>query len=204
MEENMERPAHKPTQGERLGAFASKHFLFSIMGSVVLVVGGLIGLELESQYGYEIFFALLVFANLLYLAIYILLGRWTAKEKGWIVPVSFWEGGLAFLIPALIAWAWGGLVLCTAMIPGLGGYGLATAAIWLSFILASPSFLMVFTAFACGWMDGGLINMVLCVLATGGLPPLLFLLGSIWGGRKAVQSNEEEVQDGAQQSDTTA
>lgn len=190
-----------PTQAERLGTFASRHFLFSIMGSVVLVVGGLIGLELESQYGYEVFFALLIFANLLYLAIYILLGRWAAKEKGWVTPASFWEGGLAFLFPALIAWAWGGLVLGAATIPGSEGYELATAVIWISFIFASPSFLMVFTAFACGWMDGGLINMILCVLVVGGLPPLLFLLGSIWGGRKAERraicaEEEQEGNDG--------
>lgn len=204
-----ERVLHRPGQWERLGAFAGSHFLFSIFGAVVLVVGGLIGLELESRYGYEIFFALLLFANVLYLTVYVLLGRRAAVEQRWLAPACVGEGVRAFLLPALIAWAWGGLVLAAAEQVGLDGYYLATGMLWISLTLASPSFLMVFTAFAFGWMDDGLLNMILCVLAVGGLPPLLFLLGSIWGSRKAerctMQPEEEtEVQDETQKRDTPA
>lgn len=204
-----ERVLHRPGQWERLGAFAGSHFLFSIFGAVVLVVGGLIGLKLESQYGYEVFFALLIFANVLYLTVYVLLGRRAAVEQGWLAPASVGEGVLAFLLPALIAWVWGGLVLAACEQVGLESYYLATGMLWISLVLASPSFLMVFTAAAFGWMDGGVLNMILCVLVVGGLPPLLFLLGSIWGSRKVerctVQPEEEtEVQDETQQRDTNA
>lgn len=200
---------HRPGQWERLGAFAGSHFLFSIFGAVVLVVGGLIGLKLESQYGYEVFFALLIFANVLYLTVYVLLGRRAAVEQRWFAPASVREGILAFLFPALIAWAWGGLVLAAAEQAGLDSYYLATGMLWISLTLASPSFLMVFTATAFGWMDGGLLNMILCVLVVGGLPVLLFLLGSIWGSRKAEhgavqQEKEKEVPDETQQRDTPA
>lgn len=195
----------RPDPKERLSAFAGSHFMFSISGAIVLMIGGVIGLELESRYGYQVFFALLIFANLLYMAIYVLLGRWSAREWNWTAPATVKEGFLAFLFPALIAWCWGGLVLAASFAPGLGAYGLATAAILFSFFLASPAFLMVFTAFACGWMVGGLLSMILCVLVVGGLPPALFLLGSIWGSRKSKQSNEEtEVPDGTQPSDATA
>ena len=200
---------HKPTQWERLGSFACSHFLFSIFGAMVLVGGGLIWLELEKRYGYEIFFALLMVASLLYLTIYMLLGRWAAGEKMWLAPASGKERISAFLFPALIAWIWGGLVLTASAMVGLAGYHLATALLWISFVLASPSFLMVFTAVAFGWLDGGLLNMILSVLVVGGLPPLLFLLGSIWGSRRAergvVRAKEEsEVQNGTEQRDATA
>lgn len=204
-----EHTLHRPGQWERLGAFAGSHFLFSIFGAVVLVVGGLIGLKLESQYGYEVFFALLIFANALYLTVYVLLGRQAAVERRWPAPAGVREGILAFLFPALIAWTWGGLVLAAAEQAGLDSYYLATGMLWISLTLASPSFLMVFTAFAFGWMDGGLLNMILCVLAVGGLPALLFLLGSIWGSRKAergaaLSEEEREVPDETQQRDTPA
>ena len=100
-------------------------------------------------------------------------------------------------------------MLCCASRTGLDAYELVSILILANLFLAFPSLVMVVTSLVLGFLDGGLLNMIICMLFVGGLSPLMFLLGSIWGGKKnerrAMQSiAEKEKFDGTQQRDTTA
>ena len=61
-------------------------------------------------------------------------------------------------------------------------------------------------SFACSHF---LFSIFGAMVLVGGLPPLLFLLGSIWGSRRAergavLAKEESEVQNGTEQRDATA
>lgn len=190
-----------PTQTERLGQFAAAHFVISLAGALVAMVIGLILVEVIGDF--EVLLALIAVAAAILMLAYGAAGARAARVCGWEKPKNVASAVQAFLFPALIAWGWGSLVLCCASLAGRGWASMASILLMLSFFAAFPSSLAVFALFGFGVLDGGSVSMVLCMLLVGGLPPLLFLLGSILGGRKAAwragQLREEtEVRDGAE------
>lgn len=185
------------TWQERLSGFAMSHFLISIFGFLV----GMICLALNNAEFLEIAFC--AGAGIL-LLLYVAAGVWMAREHDWSALDGAKDGFLSFLRPALIAWVWGGLLLLSAALRWLSG--LSFVMIMLSVALASPSVLVVLVSAMVGIFDLDVPGYLLGLLLAGGLPPALFLLGSIWGSRRvAVPSYEEkEVPDGTEQRDSTA
>lgn len=184
MGEQKELNLYSPTQAERLGRFAVSHFVISVLGALLAMAVGFLLLILASQSD-VIMYVILIVCSFAGLAAYGVAGVQSAKTYQWGKPQNFMDGFLAFLFPALIAWAWGSLMLYCASQPGLDAYELVSALILANLFLALPSLLMVLTSLVLGLLDGGLLNMILCMLLAGSLPPLLFLLGSIWGSKKA-------------------
>ena len=186
---------HDPTQRERLKQFAVSHFAISVLGALLAMSVGYVLLILTSQSEAAMYIVLIV-CSVAGMAAYAVAGFYSAKTYRWHRPKNFIDGFLAFLFPALIAWAWGSLMLYCASQPGLDAYELVSALILANVFLALPSLVMVVTSLVLGFLDGGLLNMIVCMLVVGGLPPLMFLLGSIWGGRRneqrAMRSTEEK------------
>lgn len=176
---------------ERFGWFAVSHVLISVLTLLftilILSVGS--GSVLEGTGGY----VLLVGLELLSMAAYWGTGAYLARCRqctAFSGPKEFWG---AMLRPAVIAWIWGGVAL--------GAYAdfanlppdevLPTSAVWgvyvgvlfcATLLLCAPSVLLamlwLLIGFARIWLGWSLA--VLLFLA-GGLPPLLFTLGSAWG-----------------------
>lgn len=193
---------HDPTQRERLKQFAVSHFVISVLGALLAMSVGFVILTLVSQSEIAMYIVLIV-CSAAGMAAYGVAGFYSAETYGWSRPKKFKDGFPAFLFPALIAWAWGSLMLYCASGPGLDGYELVSTLILTNLFLALPSLVMVVTSLVLGLLDGGLPNMIICMLVVGGLPPLLFLLGSTWGGRKNEQrvmqfTEEKEAPDGTQ------
>lgn len=187
-----------PTQTERLGQFAAAHFVISLAGALAAMAIGLILVEVIGDF--DVLLTLIAVAAVILILAYGAAGARAARVCGWEKPKGVASAVLAFLFPALIAWGWGSLVLCCSYFSGRGWAGAATALLMVSFFAAFPSFLAVLASHLLGFLDGGLLSMVLCMLLVGGLPPLLFLLGSILGGRKAAcpaeqVREEKEVRD---------
>lgn len=198
MNEKKTRILYAPAHGKRLGRFAASHFVISGVGAILAIptffLLGTVNREVLS-------WIVLVLGELIALLAYVFFGGQAAKESGWTGPKNVWDGFLAFLFPALIAWAWGSLMLCFLALPGRFGWEIIGLFLPINFLGAFPSFLIVFSTLVLGFLDGGLPNMILCMLLAGGLPPLLFLLGSIWGSRKVEQramraEKEQEGNDG--------
>lgn len=187
-----------PTQAERLGRFAASHFSIAMIGAMFAIPVALVLTEVNNEVlGYSV----LLLGNVVAMFAYVFTGRLLAKSYCWASMKNFGTGLLAFLFPALIAWAWGGLMLCVAHLPGRIAWDFVGLLLPVSFLCAFPSFLFVFSSLVLGFLDGGLLNMILCMLLAGGLPPLLFLLGSVWGSKKAEQramnlDKEQEGSDG--------
>lgn len=206
MEEKNRLTLYSPTQAKRLGRFAVSHFSIAIVGAMLAIPVALILSGVNNEVlGYSV----LLLGNVVAMSAYVFAGRLLAKSYCWGSLKNFSTGLLAFLFPALIAWAWGSLMLCVAQLPGRVAWDLVGLLLPVSFLCAFPSFLLVLSTLVLGILDGGLPNMIICMLLAGGLPPLLFLLGSIWGGRKneqrAMQPKEgKEEPDGTQQRDATA
>lgn len=177
----------KPTRPlTRFGWFAASHVLVSVLTLLFFVV--LLGMA--SIMNDEWMF-LLILLELLALWGYWGMGAYLARYRGWTAfsgPGEFWG---AMLRPAVIAWLWGSAVL--AMVLGIGFYppeGAAAEVLattggiiaWVSVVLCAPSSLLVLLWFALGvsqtWAAWSLAMML---LLAGGLPPLLFTLGSAWG-----------------------
>lgn len=169
----------------RFGWFATSHVLVSLLTLMFFIV--LLGMS--SMMEVPVIFAF-GFLELLALWGYWGMGAYLARCRGWAAfsgPKEFWG---TMLRPALIAWLWGGAVL--AMVFGVGYMPEETVAVvwssagaimvWVSVVLCAPSSLLVLLWFAFGvsqtWPSWSLA--VLLLLA-GGLPPLLFTLGSAWG-----------------------
>lgn len=202
MEEKNRLTLHSPTQAERLGRFAVSHFVISVLGALLAMSVGYVLLILTSQSEVAMYIVLIV-CSTGGMAAYAVAGFYSAETYRWSRPKKFKNGFLAFLFPALIAWAWGSLMLYCTSLSGVGGYRLVSGLLTVNVFVALPSLVMVVTSLVLGLLDGGLLNMIICMLLAGGLPPLMFLLGSIWGNRqigcRAVQPNEEtEVSDGTQ------
>lgn len=188
-----EKVLHQPTQLDRLGQFAASHFVISFAGALLALTFGLLLVELIGDF--DVFLNLAVVAAVVLMLAYGVAGVRAARVCGWSRPKHAGEGALAFLFPALIAWGWGSLVLCFSILSGPGWTSVGMVLLMVSFFAAFPSFLVVLTSHLPGFLDGGLLNMILCMLLAGGLPPLLFLLGSIWGSCKAEQQAMHAEED---------
>ncbi len=173
---------------ERFGWFAASHVLISILTLMLFIV--LLG---TSSIINDAVVFLLILLELLALAGYWGMGAYLARHRQWTDfsgPKEFWG---AMLRPAVIAWIWGGVVLSIFFLFGFSLWesamaelwsNLSAAMVWISVVLCAPSSLMVLLWFALGisqtWPSWSLAVML---LLAGGLPPLLFTLGSAWGSR---------------------
>ena len=171
---------------ERFGWFAASHVLISILTLMLFIV--LMGIS--SIINDAVVF-LLILLELLALAGYWGMGAYLARHRQWTDfsgPKEFWS---AMLRPAVIAWLWGGVLLSIFFLFGFSLWesamaelwsNLSAAMVWISVVLCAPSSLMVLLWFALGisqtWPSWSLAVML---LLAGGLPPLLFTLGSAWG-----------------------
>ncbi len=186
MEEEQEIFLHKTTKSERLDGFAEGHFTISLVGAMIGLPAGLVLVGINCE---ALAFIVLPVLTAAAMMVYVYAGAYKARTCGWTVPKGIVEIGQAILLPALIAWAWGGLVLCCYLMSGDGWGSALVLLLPGSFLCAFPSFLLVFAALIFGFLDAGINNMILCVLLAGGLPPALFVLGSIFG----VQKKQREV-----------
>lgn len=175
----------------RLAAFAKSHFIISGIGFAVAVVLFALTTVLPSFWDFWISVA----AEIVLLVFYATAGFWHTRKNQWTFS-GFREGLWAFLDPALIAWGWAALVLLSM---GLNIWPLLMGMFFASAFLASPSFLMVLLALT-GSLLVGEWGFVLWAVLAGGVPPLLFVLGSLWGSRKGFKT-EEETQKIAQEGD---
>lgn len=173
---------------ERFGWFAASHVLISILTLMLFIV--LLG---TSSIINDAVVFLLILLELLALAGYWGMGAYLARHRQWTDfsgPKEFWS---AMLRPAVIAWLWGGVLLSIFFLFGFSLWesamaelwsNLSAAMVWISVVLCAPSSLMVLLWFALGisqtWPSWSLAVML---LLAGGLPPLLFTLGSAWGSR---------------------
>ena len=171
---------------ERFGWFAASHVLISVLTLMLFIV--LMGI---SSIINDAMVFLLILLELLALAGYWGMGAYLARHRQWTDfsgPKEFWG---AMLRPAVIAWIWGGVVLSIFFLFGFSLWesamaelwsNLSAAMVWISVVLCAPSSLMVLLWFALGisqtWPSWSLAVML---LLAGGLPPLLFTLGSAWG-----------------------
>ena len=196
-----DKSLHRPTQPERLGRFAVSHFAISVLGAFLAIAVGFLLLVLAVQ-SVAVMQVILIVCSLAGLAAYAAAGAVTARTYQWGKPKSVLEGFFAFLFPSLIAWAWGSLMLYCASLSGKEAWSLLSTLLTVNFFAALPSLVMVAASLLLGLLDGGLLNIIVCMLLVGGLPPLLFLLGSIWGSQKAARvknpDNEQEGSDGTQ------
>lgn len=185
--------SHETTWQERLSGFAVSHVLISVFGFLV----GMFCLALNSVKLLETAFCV---GAVVLLLLYVAAGIYTAKEHEWSAPTGTKDRFLAFLRPALIAWLWGGLLLATASLHQLNA--LSAVMIMASIAFASPSVLVVLVSAMVGILDLGVPGYLISLLLAGGLPPALFLLGSIWGSKRAERTknpdNEQEEADGIQ------
>ena len=175
----------------RLAAFAKSHFIISGVGFAAAVVLFALTTVLPSFLDFWIPVA----AEIVLLVFYAIAGFWHARKNRWKFS-CFREGLWAFLDPALIAWGWAALVLLSLF---LNVWPLLSFVFIASAFLASPSFLMVLLALT-GSLLVGEWGFVLWAVLAGGIPPLLFFLGSLWGSRKGLKT-EEETQEIAQEGD---
>lgn len=156
-----------PTVGERFAGFALGHFALCLISLAAICLYFMVA-RLDSEW------LVYVLPPLLMLA-YFPAGYWVAKTKGW--ARSGWKtGALAVLLPALIAWAWEGLVLCGAL-----------SLLWVAVVLAGPSLCNAFLGMillaelppAVFMGASGLWVFGLLVFLLGFLPPLLFHIGAL-------------------------
>ena len=175
MGENRVESAQKTTWQERLSWFAASHIMISLFGFVAGPICLGLGEVLPLYVAFYIGTVVLLF-------LYVVAGFHAAREHGWNAPVGAKDGFLAFLRPALIAWAWGGILLTTAYFRQTSG--LASLMLIISAIGASPSFLIVILSAMSGLFDNGPLGVLIGLFLAGGIPPLLFLLGSLWGSRR--------------------
>ena len=184
-EVRMNEPKRDKTRREmRLAAFAKSHFVISGIGFAV----GLMLLAVMALLSDYIVYAL---AEIVLLALYAVAGFWHARNKQWRFS-CFKEAFWAFLDPALIAWGWAALVLASLFLNALP---LLICLFFASMFLASPSSIMVLLALGSGVLEGE-CGFVLCAILAGGVPPLLFFLGSLCGSGKRSKTEEENQSTG--------
>ena len=172
--------AEKTGWQERLSGFTLSHFLISIFGFLV----GIGCLALDNVKLLEAAFR--AGAGIL-LLLYMAAGFYVARDKEWSAPAGVKDGVLAILRPALIAWVWGGLLLVSSSLRWLDG--LSAAMLMASVALASPSVLVVLVLAMIGVFDLGVPGYLIGLFLAGGLPPLLFCLGSFWGVKKKAAAD---------------
>ena len=172
----------------RLAGFAKSHFIISGTGFCVLLPLYAI-LSCIDLWQYT---SLLVLVTGLLLLVYIPAGVRCARKKQWGSFDSWKEGLWAFLDPALIAWGWAAIVVLSLF---LNVWPLLLFLFCASLFLAAPSSLLVLLAMSSD-LDGfgrlvglGWLGFCLLALLAGGIPPLLFFLGSLLGGKR-IAANE--------------
>ena len=163
----------------RLAGFAKSHFILSGIGLAVLLP--LYALFCESRHWLAIF---LPVACVLMLG-YAFAGIRSGRKNKWGFFGSWKEGLWAFLDPALIAWGWAALVVLSLL---LGTYGLTLILFFASMLLASPSSLLVLLCISTPSPLSGWFGFILAAFLAGGVPPLLFWLGSLLAAKKNVPS----------------
>lgn len=177
----------RTTQTRRFCAFALNHFLISVVSAplgLLLFVGWAELLETtEAAWWIAIAF------DICLMLAYALAGAWVARRQRWEPPRSIWAALWSLVAPMLVAWAWEALVLVGA---DLEWVTVSYYALMVAVPLAFPSFLFVLLGLMGGiwWGEGGWEFYLMAFLA-GGLPPLLFWLGSLWGAK-----NRREGEDG--------
>ena len=163
----------------RLAGFAKSHFIISGAGfCVMLPVYAILSCIDQRQYT-----SLQIVATVFLLLAYIPAGVWCAGKKQWGAFGSWKEGLWAFLDPALIAWGWAALVVLSLL---LDVWPLLLFLFCASLFLAAPSSLLVLLAMPVSFFGLGWFGFCLLALLAGGIPPLLFFLGSLLGGRRIV------------------
>lgn len=162
----------------RLAGFAISHFAISGIGFAASLF--VFALSTQSAEGFLYRHSVwLILGDALLLLLYAGAGYWCAREKRWGVFGSRKEGLWAFLDPVLIAWGWGALVVLSLV---LDAWILMLLLFCASIFLASPSALMVLLLLRISFF--GWPGLILGAFLAGGLPPLLFFLGSLLGGKK--------------------
>lgn len=180
------KPKHARNESHLMG-FAKSHFAISGIGLVLVILL----FTLSSHIPYFFVFILI---EMILLAMYAFAGIRCAKKEPWALPHSVKAGIWEFLKPALIAWGWAALVIISMLIGSWDLFGIFFLG---SLLFAAPSFLMVYIALLFGCFDGELLP-ALCLwgVLAGGIPPLLFTLGSLWGSRNnKVKTDENESTD---------
>ena len=180
-----------PSQGERFKWFAISHFTISIFGVIGMFLSALTGGAMV---------AVLFLWEAVLLALYAFAGRWIARKRNWCRPTGFKEGFRAFFSPALVAWIWGGVFLLLFCIPRFrwGGMGdardiIVVVLMYSLLFLAFPSSCGFFIlALFAGGLDADISAEWGYMIIVGGIPPLLFVLGSLWGGKKQFKTEEEK------------
>lgn len=162
-----EQAVPRTTLGDRFLGFTVSHIVLSMLGAALVYEvlgrfssGGLLPFVAES----------------LLILVYFPLGAYAAFEGRWTCPTDE-EKLLAVLQPALVAWAWAGLVIFS---PWGGAEVLLIPAFFISVILASPSSGFVILCVLCLPYRERLAWWCFAAFLAGFLPPLLFALGSFW------------------------
>lgn len=113
------------------------------------------------------------------MAAYFPAGCLASFTEGWSGPKSEKEKVQAVLFPALVAWAWVGVVFLALF---LEEQALFYVVFMLSVFLAAPSsfFSILAMIFLSGPYGAGWGGLLVGGLLSGFLPPLLFAVGSFW------------------------
>lgn len=187
MENNVSMEMSEPkktTQRERFEGFALSHVLISVIG---FGIGLPVGLGLANLSEFEWFIAVAIAGDAVLLLVYAFAGAWMARKKQWSFPQRFREGVRAFLAPALIAWGWAALVIFSVF---AAVWPLLMVEFFGSMVFAFPSFLMVYLALVLNWLVSE-VDFCLWAVLAGGIPPLLFFLGSLLGSRRNMAKTDE-------------
>ena len=176
----MERNTNQTMREARLAGFAKSHFVISGIGFLVLLPlyavfsqsGGMI-----RSHWCAVFVPIACILMLGYAVAGFLIGR----KNQWGAFAGRKEGLWAFLDPALIAWGWAAIVVLSLV---LDAWALMLILFFASMFLASPSSLLVLLVITSPSPQGGWLGFFLAAFLAGGLPPLLFFLGSLLAGKK--------------------
>ncbi len=181
-----------PSRWQYFRSFAGCHLLTSIIG----VLGVIFCFASSSLVG-GYFLALLFLWEVILLVIYVIMGAWAAKTGEWSAPRRFRDGFGAVMVPTLIAWVWGGAFLLFGGFEAIGYHTAVSILFWSLLIFAFPSswgFGILTMLLPNVFGHYGSVNEIIALFIVGVLPPLLFLLGSIWKSRrlekKLLQTSE--------------
>ncbi len=181
----MERNTNRTMREVRLAGFAKSHFIISGIGFFVLLP--LYALFSQSDQWCAVFVPV---ACILMLG-YAFAGFQCGRKNQW-GPFGGWKEGLwPFLDPALIAWGWAVLVVLSLF---LNAWALMLILFFASMLLASPSSLLVLLVISSPTLQSGWLGFFLAAFLAGGLPPLLFFLGSLLAGKRKVGTEDSEKQ----------
>lgn len=154
---------------QRFSGFAVGHILLSLL--TVIFVPLLLMSDLSPWVA--------ALCGCLLMAAYFPAGCLASFTEGWSGPKSEKEKVQAVLFPALVAWAWVGVVFLALF---LEEAALFWVVFMLSMFLAAPSsfFSILAMIFLSGPYGAGWGGLLAGGLLSGFLPPLLFALGSFW------------------------